>query len=194
MSTAFLTNKGRVLADALVSRACHRDGGDVDEYLLDCSESTMPNLKRHVMVHKLRAKVGNRFSIQWKCRSLFLFPFFLYWTVANVNANHEVKVEIQDRSDELGVVAAGFSATNGSDSVFPSSARTRLCASEEVKDALVSCYQDPRHTTLGLRGIVSLDCCRLLDCDDETGATYEAARYMQASLISLGWEEGVISY
>ncbi len=73
VSTAFLTNKGRVLADALVSCACHTDGGDVDEYLLDCSESTMPNLKRHLMMHKLRAKVGN------SCNTVgvqkFFFPF-----------------------------------------------------------------------------------------------------------------------
>ncbi len=103
-------------------------------------------------------------------------------------------MEIQDRSDELGVVAAGFSAINDADSVSSSLVRTPLCASEGVKDALVSCYQDPRHTTLGLRGIVSLDCCRLLHCDDELRAAYEAARYMQASLISLGREEGAISY
>ncbi len=57
-STAFLTNKGRVLADALVSCVCHADDGGVDEYLLDCSEWTMPTLKRHLMMHKLRAKVG----------------------------------------------------------------------------------------------------------------------------------------
>eukprot|EP01084_Bolivina_argentea_P115062 204704_1 len=147
VSTAFLTNKGRVLADVLVSCACHADDGGVDEYLLDCSEWTMPNLKRHLMMHKLRAKV-----------------------------------EIQDRSDELGVVTAGFSSINDADSVSPSLVSTPSCASEEVKDTLVSCYQDPRHPTLGLRGIIFLDFCRLMHCDDELRAAYEAARYMQCVL------------
>ncbi len=101
-------------------------------------------------------------------------------------------MKIQDRSDELGVVTAEFSATNDANFVPPSLASTPLCASEGVKDALVSCYQDPRHPTLGLRGIVSLNCCRLLHNDDELQAAYEAARYMQVSLIGLGWEEGSI--
>ncbi len=117
------------------------------------------------------------------------FSFFLSFCngLGNVNANHEVKVEIQDRSDELGVVTARFSSINDADSVSPSLVSTPSCASEEVKDTLVSCYQDPRHPTLGLRGIIFLDFCRLMHCDDELRAAYEAARYMQVILISLVW-------
>ncbi len=73
MSTAFLTNKGRVLADAMVSCTCHADDGGVDEYLLDCSEWTMPNLKRHLMIHKLRAKVGTKSQYGGSTQNFFFF-------------------------------------------------------------------------------------------------------------------------
>ncbi len=96
-------------------------------------------------------------------------------------------MEIQDRSDELGVVTAGFSSFSDADSVPPSSVSTPSCAPEEVKDALVSCYQDPRHPTLGWRGIIFLDSCSLMHCDDELQAEYEAVRYMEVILISLVW-------
>ncbi|CAM9238552.1 unnamed protein product [Ectocarpus fasciculatus] len=57
ISAAFLNPKGRVLADALVTRSPRHEAKRKPGYLVDCPLSVADSLKTHLKLYKLRSKV-----------------------------------------------------------------------------------------------------------------------------------------
>ncbi|CAN0128773.1 unnamed protein product, partial [Hapterophycus canaliculatus] len=57
ISAAFLNPKGRVLADALLTRNPRLEAKRKPGYLLDCPSSVAQGLKTHLKLYKLRSKV-----------------------------------------------------------------------------------------------------------------------------------------
>ncbi|CAM9171040.1 unnamed protein product, partial [Ectocarpus sp. 13 AM-2016] len=57
ISAAFLNPKGRVLADALVTRSPRHEAKGKPGYLVDCPLSVADSLKTHLKLYKLRSKV-----------------------------------------------------------------------------------------------------------------------------------------
>ncbi|CBJ34215.1 conserved unknown protein [Ectocarpus siliculosus] len=57
ISAAFLNPKGRVIADALVTRSPRHEAKGKPGYLVDCPLSVADSLKTHLKLYKLRSKV-----------------------------------------------------------------------------------------------------------------------------------------
>lgn len=57
LAAAFLNPKGRVICEAIATRNCSNDGDSEPEVLLDLGMDSIPQLLKHLRMHKLRKKI-----------------------------------------------------------------------------------------------------------------------------------------